>query len=45
MDAKFVTLVGSVVGEESARRSLEMLHDVEALDEVGTLARELGGLA
>lgn len=45
MDAKFVTLVGSVVGEESARRSLEMLHDVEGLDEVGTLVRELGGLA
>ena len=45
MDAKFVTLVGSVVGEGSARRSLEMLHDVEGLDEVGTLVRELGGLA
>jgi 2-methylcitrate dehydratase PrpD len=45
MDAKFQSLVEMVLGEGSARRSLEMLHEIETLDEVGTLVRELGGSA
>lgn len=41
MDRKYLELVGDVLGEEPALRSLEMLHSIEQLDDIRTLVAEL----